>query len=313
VGFAQIGIQISASARAVCSPQFSHELEINWNVTGAGASVQVTITVTGPDGKSLTTTQNTAQGSIKVPVSYPGGGSVDVQVTATTATGSVLGSASATLEPCTGGSERIKVAYIYSTDVGTANEYKSLLEANGFQVDLILQSAVLSTDFAGYKYIVIGPETGSLKDWGDAAGAQVSHVNGPGRSILGLGEGGYAFFGRLALTIGWPQGWHGSEAPAGTGINVVDVADPVWTTPNPISIPSDGLLAFYGSSSPYVAIYNPDVIAGVKRLGRQIGDATHYPLIGQAGKYLLWGFGRGPVAMTLVGKQVFVNVLKGLP
>ncbi len=32
-----------------------------------------------------------------------------------------------------------------------------------------------------------------------------------GIPIMGLGEGGYAFFGKLNLFIGWPNGWHGPQ------------------------------------------------------------------------------------------------------
>jgi len=117
VGAGQPAIQVSASARAVCGAQFSHELEVSWNVTGAVSAVQVVITVTGPNGQTQAFTLPLAQGSIRVPLNYPGGGSVQVQVVAQTASGSVTGSAIASLTACAPPSQPAKLMWINHFDL----------------------------------------------------------------------------------------------------------------------------------------------------------------------------------------------------
>ena len=197
------------------------------------------------------------------------------------------------------------IAYIYSTDITTGQNFKSELLPQGYQVNLIMHGNVLSTNFNAYKLIMIGHETGNGANWGDPAGDQANHIASFGKPILGLGEGGYAYFGRLSLLIGYGNGAHGSEKD----IIVVDSSSPIWNTPNNINIPGDSKIALYNSNSGYVAIYYPTMLMGTQPIGRHVGSPDHYPLITQIGPFFLWGFDDGPTAMSNKGRKVFENVL----
>jgi serine/threonine protein kinase len=199
----------------------------------------------------------------------------------------------------------LRIAYIFSTDESTANDYKEMLQDTGlFTVDLITLGDLLSTDLSPYRAILIGYETGNTSTWGDVLNIQANFVASSSKPVLGLGEGGYAFFGRLGLNIGWGNGWHGS----GSDVAVVDAGQPAWSTPNSIAIPGSQVVQLY-SGSGYVAIQHPDPLPDVIPIGRQSDDLTHYPIIQQTADYLLWGFDAGPEAMTEDGKNLFTNLL----
>lgn len=200
------------------------------------------------------------------------------------------------------------IAYIYSTDISTGQNFESTLLPWGYKVDLIMHGNVLSTNFASYRLIIIGHETGNNADWGDPPGDQAQHLATSGKPILGLGEGGYAFFGRLNLLIGYGKGAHGT----GKDIFIVDPVDSIWNDPNDITIPGDQIISLYDTNSKVVAIYFPDPIMGTQPLGRDVGSSNHYPLITQAGPFFLWGFDDGPNSMSNKGLRVFENVLRFL-
>ena len=101
-------------------------------------------------------------------------------------------------------------AYIWLNDLTTAVAYQNLLQANSYSVELIHMDDVATTLWSRYNLIVIGPETGDLAAWGTPAA--VGALQQYATPILGLGEGGYAFFGKVGLDIGYPYGWHGVEA-----------------------------------------------------------------------------------------------------
>jgi len=192
------------------------------------------------------------------------------------------------------------VAYVYSTDTATANAYKSLLESNQLRTDLVPMGSVRTTDFLRYSLIIIGPETGDLSSWGDQA--TLLNIERSGKPILGLGEGGYAFFGKLHLAIGWGEGWHGS----GTAIYVMDPNQSFYQVPSPISVPSDRILRLY-TATKHIGIFVPTPSPYLILIGLEVEDKAHYPVI-QQGRFLLWGFQASPSAMTAVGQQLFVNI-----
>ncbi len=201
-----------------------------------------------------------------------------------------------------------RIAYVYGSDQATAESYQALLEENRFVVDLVPQGKVPSTDFASYDCILVGPRTGSGANWGDVAGNQARRIANSGRPVLGLGEGGYAFFGRLGLDIGWGKGWHGT----GSDVFVVDTGSPVWSSPNRISVPGNQIVVLYAGGTNYVAIHSPSPPGSVTHIGRQSDDATHYQIIEQHGRALLWGFDGSPSIMTPTGRKVFINTVNSL-
>ena len=189
-----------------------------------------------------------------------------------------------------------RIAYIYNTDLNTANQYKNLLQSNGYIVDLVTQGSILSKDFSSYRCIIVGPDTN---------GNHANHLNSAGPRIIGLGEGGYDLFGELNLEIGSPKGAHGS----GTTIYVADPSSSYWSSPNNISVPGNRVISLYNSSSGNVLIYYPAPISGINGIGKQSAGADHYQIISK-GKYLLWGFEKGPSSMNRTGQDVFINVVK---
>ena len=199
-----------------------------------------------------------------------------------------------------------RVAYIYDNDTASRDSFNTFLTGRNFVVDLVPLSSAATFDFSSDQTIIIGNDTGYTDTWGTPA--TVSNINGAGKPILGIGEGGYAFLGKLSLAIGYPQGAHGSY----NGADVVATADPIWSSP--FLIPNGGVgstVTVYRTAVKGVVINNPDVVPGVLRLGRRAGGGT-YLLIGQVIAdhcYELWGFGGSPAGMTSVGKNLFYNSL----
>ncbi len=201
-----------------------------------------------------------------------------------------------------------QIAYIYTSDTNTAGDFQALLQGNNYQVTLVPQNVILTTDFGPFQAIVIGPDTGLDQNWGDQGGNQANQLTATGLPILGVGEGGYAFFGRVGLAIGYDKGVKAS----GTDIFVVDPNSSIWSKPNQIDITGNRVLTLYNSDQPFAAITVTASQPGLTLIGLQANDLTHFPLIAQGNKFLLWGFSAGPSAMNTLGQQVFVNVFGSL-
>ena len=67
------------------------------------------------------------------------------------------------------------IAYVYKTDLATANDYASFLVTNGYSVTLVPVTNTLSTNFQPFDMTLIGADTGALSDWGTAAGQADIH------------------------------------------------------------------------------------------------------------------------------------------
>ncbi|MBN1250113.1 MAG: protein kinase [Anaerolineae bacterium] len=196
--------------------------------------------------------------------------------------------------------------YIYSVNAAPTQQFVNLLEDNDFDVDTITMNAILSTDLEDYDLILLGPDTGSGGTWGDNAGNQAEAIEDANVPVLGIGDGGYAFFGKLGYEIGWGNGWHGSARDA----YVMDTDHPMWNTPNEISIPGNRIVQLYNSDAAYVAISYPSAVSGVTGIGRQSDNTTHYTIMDKNTMYVLWGYNSGAQEMTTTGKQVFINAAR---
>jgi serine/threonine protein kinase len=201
-----------------------------------------------------------------------------------------------------------RIAYIYNTDPGAANDFKSFLQSQGFQVDLISQSDIFSADLFTYKAILIGQDTGNTSTWGDVGGAQAGEVQTTGRPILGLGEGGYAFFGKLSLAIGYGNGAHGNEKD----VHVTDPGAIYWNSPINVSIPGSQIISLYNNGVEYVGIYMPGPVPDVEKIANIPSSMDYYPITRLAIRYFLWGFNGTPSAMTTKGQRIFINVLEAI-
>jgi len=303
----QLSIQQTSAAQQAASQTAAEQ-------TGA-ASIQTSVAQTA---NALATQQFAGQLTVAAQQTLAAGVAAGQTAAAQTAIAAIETSAARTANAVatarmaatlTAAASQKPIAYVYSSDLTTANDFKSMLESRGgFSVDLIPQSNVLPTNFGLYKAVIIGHETGSLGDWGDAGGAQANHIASASRPILGLGEGGYAFFGKLSLTIGFGNGAHGN----GTDIYVVNTSEPFWSTPNSISIPGSQIITLYNSGSSYVAIYIPSPVMGIDLIGSENSSANHYQLIQQVGPFFLWGFEDGPGAMNNKGQRLFLNIMEYL-
>jgi serine/threonine protein kinase len=203
---------------------------------------------------------------------------------------------------------QVRIAYIFSSDSGAANDFRTFLQSQGFTVDLIPQGSIGATDLSHYRAFLIGHETGNAYDWGDSGGSQANQIASTGKPIMGIGEGGSSFFSKLGLSIGWGAGWVGS----GTDVTVVNPSYPYWNSPHNVAIPASHTISLYNNSTGFVAIYQPSPPMGIETIALQAGDANHYMLIMQTSQFFLWGFEGAPSAMTGKGQRVFINILSSL-
>jgi parallel beta-helix repeat protein len=194
------------------------------------------------------------------------------------------------------------VAYIYSSDVEAARNFQSLLVAYGCSTALIGMNEIPATALDSYDLIIVGNGTGFTRYWGDVE--SVTAIESLGKPIVGLGEGGYAFFGKLELSVGWPNGMHGS----GNSIEVIDPNHSLFITPYVIDVPEDLGLQLY-TDTDYVTLYLNPVPETVTVLGGEVDSFGYYPLAQEHNRYLFWGFAGSPESMTDVGKRLFINLV----
>jgi hypothetical protein len=202
------------------------------------------------------------------------------------------------------------IAYIWYTDEAMMVSYGNLLSENGYQVDFIHMDEVGTTQFNSYELILIGPDTigsGTADRWYNAWGDETSiaSVNGSGIPVLGIGEGGMSYFGRLNFPIGGGHSWHGEE----TSIYIDDPDLLLFNYPNSIS---DREVELYREPSDYCGIYSPDVDNNILYIGREPDDLNHYPIISYKDKYILWCFEADTSYMTADGQSLFINIIDHL-
>ncbi len=96
---AAIGVQVSASGEAICGKQTSHRVTAEWTVTDA-ESPDVSITLVLPDGRTLTQTRNAASGQVTFDLTLEGGGTLRVEIEASSGGGTASASTTVTVSPC---------------------------------------------------------------------------------------------------------------------------------------------------------------------------------------------------------------------
>ncbi len=214
--------------------------------------------------------------------------------------------------PCTT-PQRGRIAYIYRGNTADAASFYNLLTGAGYTVDLIPLGSVLTTVFrapagaANYDLIIVADDTGDLDRWGstapppDISPDQVNRIRDARIPIIGLGEGGYAFFGKLSLFIGWPNGWHGPE----DRVNKPTVPPP---PPAYYTGLADASVIVYTEPVNTVGIYLNDTPPNVAVVGLENPTTDHASII-QEGCRLLWGFSGNPNVMEPDGKTLFLNAV----
>ncbi len=202
------------------------------------------------------------------------------------------------------------VAYVYRADEAAAKNFATLLEQHGVAVSLLPLDDVLKTDFSRFALTIIADDTGDLATWGNADG-QVDAI-AENSKVLGLGEGGYAFFGQVkndlgqrGLAIGHPKGAHGSALD----VYPVDPNLAFYQTAYNTNAVQGLALQVYTDNVPNVAIAASNLGSDTFPMGYENDQGTHSILVGQ-GCRQLWGFGAGPEKMTANGRNLFVNALQ---
>jgi hypothetical protein len=195
--------------------------------------------------------------------------------------------------------DKPKLAYVHGDDRAAAGAFRDLLGGAGFACELVPLADAGRSDFTRHAAVLVGSDTEG--GWGDAAAVD----RAAGRPVLGLGEGGYEFFGRLGLAIGAPHGWHGRDTRA---VPVDPARSPFWA--GFADLPGGGGALRVYERSGHVGIHLPAAKAGVQPLGREAGSPAHYVLVQQGPRHVLWGFTESPAAMTPAGRALFLHVCR---
>jgi hypothetical protein len=203
----------------------------------------------------------------------------------------------------TGGLFLPRVAYIYSYNNEAAESFESLLEAYGCSTTLLKPADVPTISLDSYDLIIVADDTQYETTWSDPN--TIVAIEDSNKPVVGLGDGGYDFFGMLGLSIGKPYGGHGSK----NSIEVVDPNCSLFSSPYSIDIPEDNILQLYTETN-CIGIYLwPTIPETVTGFGREVNDVGYYPLVAEHNRYLLWGFTESPQKMTETGKKLFINVV----
>jgi hypothetical protein len=196
-----------------------------------------------------------------------------------------------------------RVAYIFLYNDEAAESFRSLLEAYGCPTTLIRLDDFPGAPLDSYDLIIIASDTQSAPVWNDPN--TVAMIEDSGKPVVGLGAGGYDFFGLLGLTIGKPYGAHGSN----NSIEVVDPNSSLFSAPYSIEIPDDRVLQLYTETNDIAIYLWPTIPETVTALASEANNSGYYPLVMEHNRYLLWGFREPPEKMTEVGKTLFINVV----
>jgi hypothetical protein len=186
-----------------------------------------------------------------------------------------------------------------------------LLERHGFTVDFAKPHAVASLqDLHKYTLIIIAADTGSRDTWEPVSALEaLDSIEVP---ILGLGDGGYAFFGKLEEHIGYPNGEFGQGTSIAPAIPSV-FSDPIWEYPYDLQASTGEPLQLYTHDSPRVSIDVTQPPLGVVTYGYNDANSSYADLVvAKYDRYMLWSFEDPPKAMTQIGLQLFVNAVHSI-
>jgi hypothetical protein len=195
------------------------------------------------------------------------------------------------------------VVYIFSYNDEVAESFQSSLGPYGCPTTLIRVANVPAKPLDSYDLVIVANDTQYEDTWSDPN--TVAAIEDSGKPIVGLGDGGYDFFGLLGLSIGSPNGGHGSR----NSIEVIDPNSSLFRLPYSIEIPADRVLQLYTETNHVGLYFWPTVPETVTVLGGEVNHPGFYPLATEYNRYLLWGFTESPQKMTEVGKTLFINIV----
>ncbi len=206
-----------------------------------------------------------------------------------------------------------KVAYIIGADSSAASSYHNGLTAKGLRItdfSLATLNPNSTPTLMDYDLIVIDTKTGYLDTWEGATGIAQA-IYSTGRPVLGLGEGGYSFFGKSSSPIGWPNGWH--DDAGATAFTVPTTAHSSNNEPFVVDQPG-GIVGISSASMPFVAIYQPTETPAIQKIGRQSDDVNHFIVVANSSPTstngsleAIWGFDGVP-SYTENGWKALANL-----
>ena len=195
------------------------------------------------------------------------------------------------------------VLHIYNNDLETAESFRTLLVDYGCPTTLVKMADVPILSLNTYDMVIVANDTQYKSSWIDPNA--VAAIGNSGKPVIGLGEGGYDFFGLLGLSIGSPNGGHGIQS----SIEVVDPNSLLFHAPYSINIPEGRALQLYTDTNSIEIYLWPAIPETVTAFGNKVNDSGYYPLVAEHNRYLLWGFTESPKKMTRVGRRLFINVV----
>lgn len=195
-----------------------------------------------------------------------------------------------------------KLAYIYAGDDSRGRQWAMLLNPYAYQVDLFDTTEIMSIIYEDYKLVIIGENSGSMDKW--TTMMKVEKIATSNKPIMGLGDGGYAFFGRLGLPFGYPNGLTGN----GYSVFVPDPGHTIFNNPYPLPIPEDSILQVYTNPVPFIAF---PTLSGIQmeKFARAGSSGGNYILARENYSLFSWGFDASPNLLTNSGKELFLNVV----
>jgi hypothetical protein len=196
-----------------------------------------------------------------------------------------------------------RVACIHWYDRTLAQSVQSFLQAHACPVTLIFSDHIPEHSLDDYDLIIIATDNPNPGIWSDAQ--LVTALSDSGKPILGLGQGGYGFFGTLNFAIGAPNGGRITT----DSIQVTDSEAPLFAGPYRVTVPADGILQLAEAPDYQVMIYMwPAVPENVVTFARQVNDPGYFPLAAEQG-HLLWGFVNSPDELTEAGRNLLLNAV----
>jgi hypothetical protein len=195
-----------------------------------------------------------------------------------------------------------RIACIYWHNSTLAENCQSFLQAYGCPVTLIQSDLLLEHALDSYDLIMIATDTSHPNAW--AEDQAVTALLDSGKPIIGLGKGGYRFFGELGLAIGYPNG----ASDTFDSVYALDPNSSLFETPYHVAVPEDRILQLYAGTTDSVMVYLWPAPEVVTTLGGKVDASGYFPLVAEQG-YLLWGFAGSPEQMTETGKHLFLNAV----
>lgn len=191
------------------------------------------------------------------------------------------------------------IAYIYQSDSATANAFKSFLDTNGHQADLIALNTLDAADLTKYKLLIVADDdTGWMWAGTDAQAQKIKASNLP---VIAIGAGTAMYSNAVfGLDIAY------SNALIGSG-STVSVAAPSYFTGITGAVLGATITVLNSNASVVVGPHT----AAVTSIGIYPADPNH-DCISLQGKYAMWGFKTVPNSMTSDGKRLFLNIIQAM-